>query len=336
MIALSFDEKILSRVIDNINRKRLRREMETARRREDIYARIPRIAEIDEELKTSSIKIISSSLRNGTNPVPGLGSLKEFNRSLRQEKADLLRKAGLPADWLDVKHDCPLCGDSGFLPSGPCNCLIEAYAAEQTKELSRLLPIENQTFDTFSLNLYSTEPDPKWGMSPRDNMTAVLDTCREFAAYFSPQTQNLLLCGGTGLGKTFLSSCIAGELSRKGFSVIYDTAVNIFSAFEREKFGRDPDVCEEAASDVDRFLRCDLLILDDLGTEMQSPFINTALYTLINTRLMRGKKMIINTNLSEDVDIPRRYSPQIVSRLKGEFLVLPFFGEDIRVKKNMW
>jgi DNA replication protein DnaC len=167
-------------------------------------------------------------------------------------------------------------------------------------------------------------------------MAAVLDTCREFAAYFGSQTQNLLLCGGTGLGKTFLSSCIAGELSGKGVSVIYDTAVSIFSTFEKEKFARDPEVSEEAYGDINRFYRCDLLILDDLGTEMQTPFINTALYTLINTRLMQGKKMIINTNLSEDTDIPRRYSAQIVSRLKGEFLILPFFGEDIRVKKNMW
>ena len=144
------------------------------------------------------------------------------------------------------------------------------------------------------------------------------------------------MCGGTGLGKTFLSSCIAGELSKKGVSVIYDTAVNVFSAYEKEKFSRDPDVAEEAATEIDRFYRCDLLILDDLGTEMQSPLINTALYTLVNTRLMRGNKMIINTNLREDIDLPKRYSPQIVSRLRGEFLVLPFFGEDIRIKKNMW
>lgn len=333
---MSFDEKILSRVLGSFDRKRLRRELDLARRKEDIYRRIPRISEIDEELKTSSIKIIQSSLRNGTNPVPSLGTLKEYSRQLKEEKAALLVRSGIPSDWLDLDCDCPICGDSGFLPSGPCQCLIEAYAAEQTRELSQLLPIENQTFDTFSLNLYSTEPDSKWRISPRDNMVEVKEACREFSAYFTAQTQNLLLCGGTGLGKTFLSSCIAGELSRKGVSVIYDTAVSIFSAFEKEKFARDPEVSEEASYDIARFFRCDLLILDDLGTEMQSPFINTALYTLLNTRLMHGKKMIINTNLDMENDIPRRYSQQIVSRLKGEFMVLPFFGEDIRVKKNMW
>jgi DNA replication protein DnaC len=333
---MAFDEKILSRVLDNFGRKRIRRELDLARRREDVYRRIPRISEIDEELKTSSINIITSSLRGGTNPLPGLRSIREYNKALSDEKASLLKKNGFTADWLDLKADCPICDDSGFLPSGPCNCLIKAYAEEQTKELSRMLPVNNQTFDTFSLDLYSDVPDPKWGISPRDNMEEVLDTCREFAAYFGPKTQNLLMCGGTGLGKTFLSSCIAAELSKKGISVIYDTAVNIFAAYEKEKFARDPELSEEAAYDIDRFYRCDLLILDDLGTEMQSPMINTALYTLINTRLMRGKKMIINTNLNEDTELPRRYSPQIVSRLRGEFLILPFFGEDIRIKKNLW
>jgi DNA replication protein DnaC len=333
---MGFDEKILSRVLDEFNRKRLRRELDLSRRREDIYRRIPRISEIDEELKTSSIKIITSSLRNGSNPLPGLRSIREHNKALSEEKAALLEKYGYTADWLDIKIDCPICSDSGFLPSGPCNCLINAYSKEQTKELSRMLPVNNQTFETFSLDLYSSDPDPKWGMSPRENMSIVFDTCREFANRFGPTTQNLLMCGGTGLGKTFLSSCIAGELSKKGVSVIYDTAVNIFAAYEREKFARDAEVSEEAANEIDRFYRCDLLILDDLGTEMQSPLINTALYTLINTRLMRGKKMIINTNLREDVDLPRRYSSQIVSRLRGEFLILPFFGEDIRIKKNMW
>ena len=333
---MAFDEKILSRVLDEFNRKRLKQELDMTRRRDEIYRRIPRISEIDEELKTSSINIITSSLRQGTNPVPGLRSIREFTKSLNEEKIYLLKEHEYPTDWLDVKFDCPICSDSGFLPSGPCTCLVTAYAEEQTKELSRMLPIKNETFDTFSLDLYSDAIDPKWGMSPKENMSIVFDTCRDFAARFGPKTQNLLMCGGTGLGKTFLSSCIAGELSKKGVSVIYDTAVNVFSAYEKEKFSRDPDVAEEAATEIDRFYRCDLLILDDLGTEMQSPLINTALYTLVNTRLMRGNKMIINTNLREDIDLPKRYSPQIVSRLRGEFLVLPFFGEDIRIKKNMW
>ncbi len=255
---------------------------------------------------------------------------------LTDEKAALLKENGYPADWLEVVFDCPICSDSGFLPSGPCNCLISAYAKEQTKELSKMLPLKNETFDTFSLDLYSDAVDPKWGVSPRANMLEVYHACKEFANRFSPSTQNLLMCGSTGLAKTFLSSSIAGELSKTGMSVIYDKAVNILATYEKEKFSRDPDVAEEAASEIDRFYRCDLLILDDLGTEMQSPLINTALYTRINTRLMRGKKMIINTNLREDIDLPKRYTPQIVSRLRGEFLVLPFFGEDIRIKKNMW
>ncbi len=333
---MGFDEKILSRVLSSYDRRRQSRELDLTRRRGEVYQRVPRIADIDSELKTTAIQIITSSLRNSTNPAPALSAIKEHSRRLKEERSKLLKNNGFPTDHLEPKEDCFICGDSGFLPSGPCSCLISAYAEAQSKELSRLLPISNQNFDTFSLNLYSTDVDPKWGMSPRENMTTVLDTCREFSAYFGPASQNLFLCGSTGLGKTFLSSCIAGELTQKGVSVMYDTAINIFATYEREKFSKYPEVTEEAAEDINRFLRCDLLILDDLGTEMQSPFINTALYSLINNRLMQNKKMIINSNLTEDSDIPRRYSPQIVSRLKGEFLTLPFFGDDIRVMKNMY
>ena len=333
---MSFDSKILSRVLAEFERRNIRRDAELARRRDEIYRLVPRIAAIDAELRTSSLDIISSALKTGSNPTPMLESIKSYNKGLQSERLRLLTDNGKSKDYLTRERDCDLCGDSGYLTGGPCRCLVDAYAEEQTKELSRMLPIGNQTFDTFSLNLYSDDIDSDWGMSPRENMSAVLDTCREFAAYFGTQSNNLLLCGGVGLGKTFLSSCIAGEVSKKGFSVMYDTAISVFSVYEREKFVRDSDSAEEAAQEIARFHKCDLFILDDLGTEMSSPFINTALYTLINTRLMQGKKMIINTNLTEDIELPRRYSPPIISRLKGEFLVLPFFGDDIRIKKNAW
>jgi DNA replication protein DnaC len=333
---MSFDEKILSRVLAGYEQKRLRRENDLLRKREEVYRLVPRIADIDSALKTASLDIISASLKSGSNPLPMLESIQSYNRNLNSERTSLLKSHGFSPDYLTPACDCPICGDSGFLADGPCVCIVEAYSLEQTKELSRLLPIENQTFDTFSLNLYSNEVDGEWGMSPRDNMSAVLDTCKEFAAYFGSQSHNLLLCGGVGLGKTFLSSCIAGEVSRRGYSVIYDTAINVFSFYEKEKFNRGAEYIEDIEREIERFHSCDLFILDDLGTEMPTPFINTALYSLINTRLMRGKKTIINTNLSEDADLPRRYSPQIISRLRGEYLILPFFGEDIRVKKNIW
>lgn len=333
---MAFDQKIMSRVLGDFEHKRAQRENDQIRRRNEIYMKIPRVAEIDAALKTSSIEIITSSLRTGTNPAPMLESKRAYNKKLQDEKRELIRQNSYPEDYLELKRDCAICDDSGFLADGVCSCLVRAYAEEQTKELSRLLPIQNQTFDTFSLNLYSSENDEEWGMSPRDNMATVLDTCKEFAAYFGSQTPNLLLCGSTGLGKTFLCSCIAGEVAAKGFSVIYDTAVNVFSTYEKDKFVRDADSAEEAAGEIERYHKCDLFILDDLGTELQGPFINTALYTLINTRLMSGRKMIINTNLSEERELPARYSKQIVSRLLGEFLVLPFFGDDIRLKRNEW
>jgi len=333
---MALDEKILSRVLADFSRRRRLRELERDERRDKIYAEIPRIAEIESELKLSSIDIIRSALRSGSNPAPMLGSISAHTAELRAEKRALLEEHGYPHNYLDVQYDCTLCSDTGYLPGGTCRCLVEACSVEQTRQLSRLLPIGDAAFDKFSLKLYSDIVDPKWGMSPRENMAAVLDQCREFAAYFGAGSMNLFLRGSTGLGKTYLSSCIAAELTRKGFSVVYDTAVALFALYEREKFSRDEDVSDEASAEIDRLYRCDLLILDDLGTEMSTPFIASAFYTLINTRLMNGQKMIINTNIEDDRELERRYGKPAISRLFGDFMTLSFFGEDIRIKKNMF
>ena len=163
------------------------------------------------------------------------------------------------------------------------------------------------------------------------NMERNYDTCQDYAYQFGPRSGNLLLCGDPGLGKTFLSACVARVVSENGFSVVYDTAGHIFSQFEKVKFRREED--EDAEQHVERCTRCDLLIVDDLGTEMVTSFVKSALYQIINDRLTEKRPVVISTNLDPEA-IGERYSPQIQSRLEGEFTVLPFFGEDIRVKKR--
>ena len=157
----------------------------------------------------------------------------------------------------------------------------------------------------------------------------VYDVCANYAHQFGRKPANLLLFGAPGLGKTFLSAAIAREVSDEGYSVVYDTAGHIFERFETQKFGRE----EGADGDVERILNCDLLILDDLGTEMTTAFVQSALYQIINTRLMEKKSTILSTNLMPG-EIARRYSPQIASRIEGEYQLLPFFGEDIRKLKK--
>jgi DNA replication protein DnaC len=160
-------------------------------------------------------------------------------------------------------------------------------------------------------------------------MEKTFQLCRRYAFEFSERADNLLFSGGTGLGKTFLSACIARTVADRGYSVVYESAGHLFAKLERAKFFGD----EEAREDIKKYTMCDLLIIDDLGTEMPGQFVNSALYNLVNDRLLAGKPMIISTNLNVE-DMSRRYSPQIASRLHGNFTRLTFVGEDIRVLKN--
>ena len=165
-------------------------------------------------------------------------------------------------------------------------------------------------------------------------MELVYEVCLNFAQKFGHfQFRNLFLTGAPGLGKTFLSACIARTVSEQGFSVVYDTAINIFRQFETRKFQRDAEELQTARDDTRRYLTCDLLILDDLGSEQASSFINSALYELLNTRLAAGRQSVISSNLAPE-EIARRYTPQIASRLLGEFYSLHFFGDDIRLMKQ--
>ena len=160
-------------------------------------------------------------------------------------------------------------------------------------------------------------------------MQKTYEACRRYAFGFGPDSGNLLFIGGTGLGKTFLSACIARTVADRGFSVAYETAAHLFTKLEKNRFSPD----EESREAANKLTDCDLLIIDDLGTELPGNFVTAALYTLVNDRLLAGKPMVISTNLNVD-EIARRYSPQIASRLQGSFLRLTFVGEDIRVLKN--
>ena len=292
------------------------------------------MAEIDRQLRRTIVDIIAASLRQGSDPVPAIGVIRDKNLDLQAERAELLVAHGYPADALDDKPACPRCNDTGWRGAVMCQCLKDLCAQEQIRELSKLLDLGEQSFDTFSLDVYSPSPWRGSGISPRENMEMVYEICLNYAQKFGRfYFNNLFLSGAPGLGKTFLSACIARTVSENGFSVVYDTAVNIFSRFEDKKFSRDAEDTREARDETRRYLSCDLLILDDLGSEMTTPFVQSALYTLINSRLTADRRTVISSNLSME-DVRRRYAPQIASRLEGEYRVLPFFGEDIRLLRK--
>lgn len=328
---MAYDGKIMRLALQRFEEDKQLREARFETRREGVFRRQPRLKEIDAELRSTMSRIISSALRHGTDPGPAVEVLREENLRLQEEKRQLLAQLGLPEDCLEEKPACALCGDTGYRGGQVCRCLRNYYAQEQQKELSRMLDLGSQSFDSFSLDWYSDSYDAAAGMPPRAHMETVYEICAEFAHSFGRRPGNLLLFGAPGLGKTHLSAAIARETSGKGFSVVYDTAGHVFQRFESQKFGREEG--DGASSDVDRVLNCDLLILDDLGTEMTTAFVQSALYQIVNTRLMEKRSTIISTNLSPE-KLAQRYTPQIASRIEGEYELLPFVGEDVRKLKK--
>lgn len=326
----------MSRARERLAEAKADNEAEHARRLRAAYARVPELRELEKRQRRLFSEIVSASLRHGGEVQSVLKRLDEESEALIARRAELLRSAGWPEDYLDEICSCPRCHDSGMLTNGAmCSCLKKLYEAEQARDLSSLIKLGQGDFADFDLSLYSTEPDPLYGVSPREDMELVFRTCRKYALEFGRDSGNLLLRGGTGLGKTFLSACIAKTVSQNGFSVVYDTATAAFEAFESQRFSRDTAESSAAGERTRRILACELFILDDLGTEMTTSFTQSALYTMVNSRLVDGKKTIISTNLKPE-ELTARYSEQIVSRIFGEYDTLLFLGRDIRaIKKEL-
>lgn len=326
---MAYDGKIMRRALQKFEEDRRQREEREIRRREEIFQRAPRLEEIDRELRSTMGRLVSVTFRQGADPAGEVARLRSENLRLQGERQALLDRLGLPEDCLEEKPACPLCGDTGYRDGAVCRCLRSCYAREQQKELSRILDLGNQSFDTFSLDWYSDRVEPGQKKSARSHMEErVYNSCAEFAHQFGRRWENLLFFGAPGLGKTHLSAAIAREVSAAGWSVVYDTAGHIFRLFEDQKFGR-----EETEGDAERVLRCDLLILDDLGTELTTAFVQSALYQIVNTRLIERRSTILSTNMMPS-ELERRYSPQVASRILGEYQLLPFVGEDIRRLKK--
>ena len=331
---MAYDPNVLRRAVDRLEGERRRRRVELDRLRDRVYGREPRLAQLDRQLQGTMAQLVAATLRQGGDPAQAVRAVKEKNLDLQQERAVLLGAMGLPADALEDKPTCPLCGDTGWRGAQMCGCLKRLCAQEQIRELSKLLDLGEQSFDTFRMDYYSTSFWPEWGTSPRENMELVYEVCLNYAQKFGRfYFKNLFLSGAPGLGKTFLSACIARTVSENGHSVVYDTAGNVFAQFEARKFLRDSDDGREARDETRRYLGCDLLILDDLGSELTTQFTQSALYELINGRLVGGKRTVISSNLSME-EAAVRYSPQIASRLEGEYHLLHFFGEDIRLLRK--
>ena len=324
---MAYSAEVVSRARARLAQAKEDRESENRQHLAVAYARVPRIREIDMLLRRTMAQAAYAAFQQGSDGRELLEQARQQNLELQQERA-ILAMENFEEGYLDDSPICDKCGGSGYIGTNMCECLRELCRQEQKKEVS-ILSGSRDTFNQFRLDYYPDRADPKYGASPRTIMERNLKVCRTYALTFTPSAGNLLFVGGTGLGKTFLSACIARAVADRGYSVVYESAGHLFSKLEQAKFNPSEEARREAA----RFNDCDLLILDDLGTEMPGQFATAALYTLLNDRILENKPVVVSTNLNMD-ELGRRYSPQIASRLQGSFLLLTFVGEDIRILKN--
>lgn len=307
-------------------RERSKKELE--KRKQELYAKLPRLKEIDDEMVNLGIKITKAVLSNSENREKLLEDLHKRQTDLKIEKAEILTANKYPKDYLQMKYNCKKCKDTGYIGTERCSCLMQRLIAYQYKQFKLSHRIAQENFDNFNINYYSDEPIDG-GESPRENMKHILNECIQYTKYFDRHNKNLLFVGRPGLGKTFLCNSIAKDLLDMGKSVIYQTAPDLIELVRKYMFDFDSEeLGDEALKDI---YECDLLIIDDLGTELTTQFSGLAIYNILNRRLTNNKKIIISTNLSVN-EILNTYSERISSRIFGNFYLYKFYGEDIRLK----
>ena len=318
---MAYSPEVLSRARARLASAKADRESENREHLQQAYAKVPRLREIDIQLRTTMAMAAQAAFTQGADPQELLQEARRQNIQLQQERAELAA-LHFEEGYLDESPVCDRCGGNGYIGSQMCECLRELCRQEQKKELP-FLGNTRESFDQFRLDYYPEENNA------RRIMEKNFRTCRRYAQEFSEKSPNLLFSGSTGLGKTFLSACIARVVADRGYSVMYETAGQLFAVMEKARFSND----ENARRESEKYTACDLLIIDDLGTELPGQFVTAVLYNLINERLLAAKPCIISTNLNT-ADFERRYSAQIASRLLGNYIRVPFVGNDIRVLKN--
>ena len=312
------------------NYARIRREYETkylraqeaaGLRRAEVLFTIPEMEAIDRALGETGLDLMNIAMKGG-NVEKAIEEAREKNAFLQEKKRSLLVENGFPSDYTEVKYQCDLCSDTGFIDLKMCSCMRRKLilAAYEFSGMADLL--ETQSFDNFNLDYYASNPVHK------KHMTKVLEIVKEYAETFdSTRISNMIFTGGTGLGKTHLSSAMAKRIIDRGYDVFYASSITMFADFEAQRFGNATG--SESGLGTSQYYDCDLLIIDDLGSEVVNQFTTTVLYNVLNTRITRKKSTIINTNFSQE-ELKQKYWDRITSRIFGEYRAIPFVGQDIR------
>ncbi len=311
---------------------RARIDKERKERIKEIYNVIPRIKEIDDRIQNLGIRCARALLKSdNASDKRFVDILREEITSLKQEKIKLLEKYMYSPDYMEIHYECSACKDTGYVGREKCKCFKQKLIDRAYQQSNLGNTLEKENFSNFDINLFPDEKYDNYSLTPRENMKNIVSTCEGFVNNFHKDNgENLLFYGSTGLGKTFLCNCIAKALLDKGELVIYLTAFNLFRILEEYRFNHSENL--QNREQLDSILTCDLLIIDDLGTELSNAFTVSELFNIINTRLLSKKKVIISTNL-EPEELLKTYNQRIFSRISGNYRTLEFYGPDLRWEK---
>ena len=309
------------------NQRQFQDKYEQDQRREEVYQKVPQIRQIEDEISSQAVRCARKLLDGDTNAKE---ELKQHIEDLREQKEVLLSAFGFPADYMEMHYACPECQDTGYVDGRKCRC----FKKEEIRLLYSQSNIEEvllrENFDSFSYEYYDDRVViPEIQMTVADYMRQVHTWCKEYVENFEKKGGNLIFTGSTGVGKTFLTNCIAKALIDQYKSVIYLSSNDLFDVFSKNKFHYDTE--EEMKDMYQYILDCDLLIIDDLGTELNNTFVSSQLFYCINERLLRKKSTIISTNLSMTM-LRDTYSDRISSRIISQYSIIPLYGDDIRTK----
>lgn len=321
-------KKLIKELSREYERKRDLNKKRKNLRVKEVYEKIPAIENMDREISKIGLQASKDIIGNPANSEKIMLDAKNKMEKIKMEKAFIMTEANIPPDYMEIKYDCDKCEDTGYVDGKQCSCLRQKLVsnAYQMSNIENILKREN--FETFDIKRFSDEPFEDEILTPMDNMMEILSVSKTFVEKFDKNNDiNLLFYGTTGLGKTFLSNCIAKDLLDKNYIVIYQTAFTILNILEKYRFKRGDESFNEYQYNL--LFESDLLIIDDLGTEVSNTFTNAEIFNIINTRIISGKKTLISTNLTPK-EIADIYTDRVFSRILDKFIPLKFYGKDLR------
>ncbi len=312
------------------NRTQLHKKHELDARIQEVYDKIPAVREMNDAIASAAVKSARELLAGDENAVK---RLREQIEDLKEQRQVLMSAYGYSSDYMQMRYDCPDCHDTGYIDGKKCHCFRQReidllYTQSNIREI-----LERENFSHFSYDYFDdTKVDPRSGKTARAYMEQVVRICHQYIEDFDEEKGNILFTGKTGLGKTFLSNCIAKELIERCFSVVYLPAVEMYEIFSKDRFSYDTN--DEDHDRSQYLMECDLLIIDDLGTELVNTFTTSQLFYVVNERLNRKKGTIISTNLPVN-EMRDEFTDRVMSRIVSQYQVIPLYGEDIRIRKKL-